>query len=319
MSQWVRLAFVGVLAGELTSGGCSGSRSFRSSQSGGHAANLPHIDPGKLGQYVGLIVLTVLAAFVLFFVLLYVSSVFRFILFESVVRKKCSIGQAWDRWQAPGRRYFLWQIVFQIAFGIVFAIMLGGPVGFAAAAGWLLHWREHLVLLVLGGIALFFCVLSLVLVAAVIHVMAKDFLVPVMALENLDFAEGWNRVLDIASREKGSFAIYILLKVGLALAAAVLFGIISVIVSVIVLIPAGIIGVAAVMMAKSAGMGWNVFTITAAIVAASIVLAILLYLMSLVSVPAIVFFPAYSIYFFSSRYPGLAQMLYSPAPIVEAT
>jgi hypothetical protein len=38
---------------------------------------------------------------------------------------------------------------------------------------------------------------------------------------------------------------------------------------------------------------------------------------SLVSVPAIVFFPAYSIYFFAGRYPALSAALY-PAPIAPS-
>jgi len=46
-----------------------------------------------------------------------------------------------------------------------------------------------------------------------------------------------------------------------------------------------------------------------------IVLAILLYVVSLISVPAIVFFPAYSIYFFASRYPALEAFLHPTPPI----
>jgi hypothetical protein len=43
-------------------------------------------------------------------------------------------------------------------------------------------------------------------------------------------------------------------------------------------------------------------------------LAIFLYLVSLVSVPAIVFFPAYSMYFFAARYPQLGSALYPALP-----
>jgi hypothetical protein len=37
------------------------------------------------------------------------------------------------------------------------------------------------------------------------------------------------------------------------------------------------------------------------------------YAVSLISVPVIVFFPAYSIYFFAARYPNLSRVVY-PAP-----
>ena len=44
-----------------------------------------------------------------------------------------------------------------------------------------------------------------------------------------------------------------------------------------------------------------------------------LYLVSLISVPAIVFFPAYSMYFFAGRYPRLAAALYPAPPITRAS
>jgi hypothetical protein len=60
-------------------------------------------------------------------------------------------------------------------------------------------------------------------------------------------------------------------------------------------------------------MVWNVSTVSLAIIVGSILLAILIYLVALVNVPATVFFPAFSIYFFASRYPKLDSLL-NPAP-----
>jgi hypothetical protein len=45
---------------------------------------------------------------------------------------------------------------------------------------------------------------------------------------------------------------------------------------------------------------------------------LLIYLIALVSVPATVFFPAYAIHFFASRYPNLNALL-NPAPTPAAT
>jgi hypothetical protein len=47
-------------------------------------------------------------------------------------------------------------------------------------------------------------------------------------------------------------------------------------------------------------------------VVGSILLAIFLYLIALISVPVIVFFPAYSIHFFAARYPALSTVPYPP-------
>jgi hypothetical protein len=41
---------------------------------------------------------------------------------------------------------------------------------------------------------------------------------------------------------------------------------------------------------------------------------VILYGVSLISVPVIVFFPAYSIYFFAARYPLLAKLVYPSPP-----
>ena len=74
------------------------------------------------------------------------------------------------------------------------------------------------------------------------------------------------------------------------------------------------------LIAKGAGMAfsWNVFTITALVVAGCVVFFVFFYCVSLISVPVIVFFPAYSIYFFASRYPKLAELIYpAPPPPIE--
>jgi len=69
---------------------------------------------------------------------------------------------------------------------------------------------------------------------------------------------------------------------------------------------------------KAAGLGWTVGTITLAVVAGCVVLAIFLFVMALIAVPVIVFFPAYSIYFFAARYPALSVVLYPPPPAPAA-
>jgi len=212
-SQWARLALVGILAAEVHSGGCS-FRNFnipmnRPRPRGDEflPTNFPHIDPAHLGQYLGLIAIAALLAVALIFVFLYISSVFRFILFASVLQKNCSIGEGWRRWQRTGGRFFLWQLVFQIVAGMFFLLLIGLPFAWAFGSGWAEHAKEHLGVLILGGIFLAGLVLFSLLVAVVIQVLAKDFLVPIMALEDLDFADGWNRLLPIVSNDFGKFVI----------------------------------------------------------------------------------------------------------------
>src|SRR5208283_761528 len=182
------------------------------------------------------------------------------------------------------------------------------------AAGWMTDIREHIGRLVVGVIFLVGLFGVFVLAAAVIQVLSKDFLVPIMALENLDFADGWHRLLAMIRPEKGRYALYLLLKLVLSIAAAILFGIIALIAAAFVVAPA----VVAVLAGRAAGMGWNVSTVSLAIIFGTLLLLVLMYLIALVCVPATVFFPAYAMYFFAARYPNLDALLNpSPPPAPE--
>ena len=317
--QWFRLAIVGMLAGELSSGGgCNGNfqfpartgRSdhfFSAVQSAIPMGNLPTAHPGL---FIGLVALLLIAAIVLMLVLMYVSSVFRFILFDSVVAKYCEIRGAWTRRQAAGFRLFLWQLLIFVVSIMALTIFVGIPAGLAFLMGWLKQPNQHLVPLILGGMLLFFILAALFVGWMLVYVLTKDFVVPQMALEDVSAFEAWRRLLPMLNTEKGPYAGYIGMKIVLALGAAIAIGIVATIVVIVLLLPATALGVVAVLGGKAAGLTWTLYTITLAIVVGSVLLVVLIYAVALVSVPAIVFFPAYSIYFFASRYPPLHALLH---------
>ena len=197
---------------------------------------------------------------------------------------------------------------------MLFRSLLGIPAAFALAMGWFNSPRDHVLPLVLGGIVVFFLVFLFFLIVAVVHVLTKDFVVPQMALENIGAVEGWRRLWPMIQAEQTGYAAYVGMKIVLAIGAGIVIGIASLILGLIVAIPALGLGIIAVITGKSAGMTWNVFTITVAIVVGCVLLAIFLFLTSLIAVPAIVFFPAYAIYFFAARYRPLSLMLYPPLP-----
>jgi hypothetical protein len=323
--QWSRLALVGILAAELHVGGCSVPNL------GGNWPHIPRKSPNEflpssslssglpsfgaarisehIGQFLGLIVVAVFVAIVMMFVFMYISSVFRFILFDSVLRRECSISEGWRKWHRAGGRFFLWQIVFLISTYFSLAVLIGIPLAVAAAAGWMKDITDHLGRLIVGVILLGGLLLLFVLAAFVVQVLARDFLVPIMALENLDFADGWHRLLKMIRLEKGRYAIYLLLKLVLSIAAGILFSILTIVPILFVAVPA----VIAVLAGKASGLGLTVTTISLAIILGTILLFALIYLVALVCVPATVFFPAYAIHFFASRYPNLDALL-NPAP-----
>jgi len=315
IGQWVRIALVGLLAGELSSGGGCNSIQFPTNTSGGihrfAGPALPNIPPGMLAALVGFLVVF---GILFWFLWIYLNSVMRFVLFDTVIAKECRIRRGWSARQRPGQHYFLWQLLFFFAFPLSLALLVGLPVLFGFALGWFKEPKQHLVGLILGGMALFFVFFAVLVVWLVVHVLTKDFVVPQMALEDISAFEGWRRLLPQLESEKGNYAGYIVMKIVMALGVAVVIGIITFIVILLVLIPVGGFGAIAVLGGKAAGLQWNLYTISVTVVVASVVLAFLVYVISLISVPAMIFFPAYSIYFFASRYAALDALLHPVRP-----
>lgn len=322
--QWARLAVVGLLAGEMSSGGsCNAPSNFQMPQipqnTGGQDHFLATVPWGAHpGLTAGLIAFLFVFGIVFWFGFVYVSSVMRFVLFDSLVEKQCRIRQFWGRRHAIGLRYFGWQLMLMLAMIVGITILIGVPAAFAFLLGWLKEPRQHLVPLILGGIALFLVFMLFGLTLLVVQVMTKDFVVPQMALENIGATEGWRRLLPRINREKGGYAGYIGMKIVMAIGAGILFTIVNFFVLLVLLIPIGGVGAIAVLVGKAAGLGWTAYTITLMVVFGAIALAILMYVIALVSVPVTVFFPAYSIYFFAARYQPLAALLFPPPPPVPS-
>jgi hypothetical protein len=314
--QWAKLALVGLLAGELTTGSCGNfhpNLQLPKRADSFLPAALPAINPVVLALMIALLIVIGFAFFMLLF---YLHSVMRFILFDSVITRQCEIGRQWNRRQGAALKYLVWQILFVLLTTAGLALLIGIPAMFAFAAGWLTKPKEHLAPLILCGMALFLVIMVFVLVCAVVQVFTRDFVVPQMALEDLSAFEAWGRLLPMLRAEKGSYLGYILMKMVMAFAVGIILGIIATIMILFALIPVGGFGAIAVLTGKAVGLQWNLYTITFAVVVGSFILGIIFYLVAIIAVPAIVFFPAYSFYFLASRYPRLAMALQPASPVL---
>ncbi len=316
-SFWWRVALLGLFTGEMSSGGgCNFNipSNWPPRQGGDqHLALLsrpfPNIDPHMLWV---LIPTLIVAGTVLMLVLVYVSSVLRFVLLEAVLNGQIRIREAWERWNDQGVRYFGFQLALMfVFFALAAAIFIpfvlitglsaikGGSAGLGAAV---------------GAVFLFFLAFLLLLIPYMaVHVLAKDFAVPVMALEGTTFGQAWRKVWSMVKGEFGSVLGYFGMKIVLTIGAGVIFGIIGAIVLIVILLPVGGAGFLAVLAGKSAGLGWNLYTITLAVCLGIIVVLIVLSVIALISVPVAMFFPAYALYFFAGRYQPLHDRLF-PAP-----
>jgi hypothetical protein len=310
----MRLAFAGLLAGEMSSfNGCNVRYPSGTQQRGSQhflGGSLPSQLTDHPALFAGLVIAFVVVMIALLVLFTYIGSVMRFILFDSIVARECHIRQGWARRKEPGFRLFVWQLWFMLATLAALLIVIGIPATCAAALGWFTHAGDHVLALVLGGIGSFLVLLVLVVFVGVVTVMTKDFVVPQMALENIAVMEGWRRLWLWIKHEKGGYAGYIGMKIVLAIAASIALLIVTLIAFLVLFVIIGGIALALVHGGKAAGWTWNPYTITLAAVMGCIALAILIFTAALISVPVIVFFPAYSIYFFAPRYSQLASLLW---------
>jgi len=319
--HWGRLALVALVTGEFAGGGGGG---------GGGSARFPVPEPvetkdlawlatsgptwARIVEYLPLILLAIGLVIALGLLWLYVASVCRFILLDTVIKNRCELRAGWRRWQPQGKSYFLWSIALGLAVLAALLLTIGGPVFLAWQAGIFREPKQHLVLLILGGVVLFFLFIGLIVAGAVVALLAKDFAVPIMALENRGITDAWQRLLPMLATEKLSFAGYVLMKIVLAVGSAILFGILSLLALLLLLVPLGIGGLAIYLLAKGLGLVWNFVTIGAVAVLAVAILLFILLIVAFISVPAVVFFQSYPLNFFGSRYPVLAALGFPPPP-----
>ncbi len=319
--HWLRLSVVCFLTGEITGGG--GGNGLQGlnftlpppphdGSGDSYLAALPGWMSKVPLEVIAWIALAATALALLVLILFYISSVFRFILFDAVLNDRCRLREGWRSWWRQGSSYFLWQIGFGFTTFAAVGILIGVPVLVAWRAGVFTNPDRHFVALIIGGFALFFAFVAVMIVSAIGSLFAKDFVVPVMAVEGHGVLEGWRRFLPMLSQEKGAYAFYVLMRIVLAIGSALLFGILDFMIVFALLIPIGLAGVVVYFVAKGAGVTWNPLTIALTVVCGCTVLLLLIGVTAFVSTPAMVFFQAYSMHFFGSRYPALGMLLSPP-------
>src|SRR5262249_23325080 len=111
--QWWRWAFVGFLAGEISSGGGFSLRLPAGPWPSPPPRIPPVLEPISTPVVVGLALLLLLA-FTLGVVFLYISSRTRFVLFDGIVNGECRIRDSWRKRGGPAYRYFVWQFALML-------------------------------------------------------------------------------------------------------------------------------------------------------------------------------------------------------------
>jgi hypothetical protein len=327
LKTWLKIGFIGLLSGGVAR--LNSSFNFRPpvfpSRGGGRLPEDPMAEITRaihsihLANYFHLIAAALITIVALSLVFLYLFCRFRFVLFDSIISGQAVVGRGWRRYASQGNRFFGFWLVFRLVNWAVMALIIGVPLWHAYKSGVFSGDDSLIVLLqMIASIAL--GAIAAGMVFAVISTLMKDFIMPIMALDDLTLGDAWTALWRVIASEPRAWAGYLGMKLVLTIGAAIalaIAGVIALIPAVVILgIPVGIlvgVGVAAL---KAAGMaaGIALFCVAGLVAAAG---ALCLYMV--LTAPITVFFASYAFYFFGGRYPKLGALLSpQPSPVPQA-
>jgi len=272
----------------------------------GEVSMQPGIERAKayISDHLWLVVLVILVGVGITVGGLYVRSVFRFILVDTIVTHEISVRTAWTQLRPLGRSYFRWLL--GLVASTAAALAATGFVAFeylrsAAAAG----TSSLAFSIVLVGILLFIALAGLVLMAIV--TLTDDLVVPLMYAEKLPLGAAWRKLARCLRFDAGAFTVYVLLRfvVSLGVAVLVLLLLFPILFSVFsgVILAVGLV----VLALKMVGLAWvwNGATILVASAAAMLLTGFLLVVLSTAGMPGQVLLQSFGMRFASPRFPSV--------------
>ena len=269
---------------------------------------------------IALIVIGVLACIAIGIYLFYLICRLRFAFFHCLAHQTKEIRPAWRLYRTAGMRYFLVNLVVGFIFICVF-VLVSLPFFF----GFYGLYQSHrtgvpfdlagFLLVLLPFIGVVFC---LCLIAVAVTVALQDFILPHMALENLTFGQAWAAVKPRIGAEKGTFALYIFLRLILPFLAAVALVIVAIIPLLIVF---------GILVLLVAGFHVLMENATGAVAFLWLSIEILLGLFGIVlgfivvvslGGPIATWIRNYALLFYGGRYQALGDILSPPTPAAAA-
>jgi hypothetical protein len=325
LGAWLKIGLIGLMGGgAIVSSGGSNFRAPVIPRSGPHG-DLPRnaedilraIRNIHLADYFHVIVIVIGVIVVFALIFLYLFCRFRFILFDSVVTAQPEIERGWRKYESQANRYFGFWLVFRLVTWGALVLVVGVPLWKAYKSG-IFSGDNSLPIFfaMIASVALGALVVGIAF--AVVSTLAKDFVMPVMALDDLSVGDAWSAVWRVAASEPGAWAGYMGMKLlcafGSSIALTIAFVIAAIPLVIVIGIPVGILAVLGVVAFKAIGA---VFGIIIFCVAVLLAVAGFICLLLILTAPISVFFTSYALYFFGGRYPKLAALLY-PQPLPPA-
>jgi hypothetical protein len=299
---------------ELANFSFSFSSPGHSSHGGGHA-------PMFTAAILAIIFTCVVVGLIVGAVLFYLSSRLQFTIFHVVLRSETQVAPIWRRYAAAAWRWMGLKLLFFLAaLACVTPIFIPAVLYFIHAISLQSHGdHSHIVSFILTMFAFVVTVVLFVITIAVVTILLRDFAVPSMALEGTPLRETVRRVIALVRAETGQVALYVLLRVCLAIAGTFTSYLLLGVLALIVGAPLGGVGYGLWREFHLAGAGAH-----AGMIAGWVLLALALLAVIAVGVICLfgylfTFLQAYAIFFLGGRYPLMGQLLTEPpAPVVPA-
>jgi hypothetical protein len=293
---------------------------FQFGGTGGHAShhhsNL-YPPPTLTSGWITLVVVCVIAAMALGCVVYYLVTRLRFSYFHCLIHNTKEIRSGWRLYSSQAKRFFWLNLAVGFCFLLV-TVLIALPF---VAGFWKIFRNVHsgghpdvgsILILVLPLIPI---ILLLVLAAISADLILRDLMLPHFALENATAGEAWTAVWTRIKAEKGSFAVYALLRILLPMAALVVAFMVLIIPG--ILFFAVVIGVEVGLHAvlSNASSVAALFGVALQVLIGMVAFAIALLVGIAVGGPVGTAIRQYALMFYGSRYQPLANLLWPPASL----
>jgi hypothetical protein len=268
-------------------------------------------------QYVerhpSLIFLTIMLALAVGLCFLYLRSVSRFILVDSLVKREVAPSRSWSALRLLGQSYFSWLVATLAGLGLAISAMI--LAAFAGLRGTSGPGTGRLI-----ATAFLVLILSLVVVigvvVALLIMLTDDLVVPLMYANHLPLPVAWGELWRKMRDDSTSFAVYVSFRfvLSVAVSVAVLLFLVPLLVS--VFSGAVIVAASVVLAVHLAGFTWvwTVPTIFLALTALVLLIAILVILLSVVGMPGQVFLQSLGLRFIAARSSSLTVLCAASSP-----
>ncbi len=258
-------------------------------------------------QHPSLIFLVIVFALALGLCFLYLRSVFRFILVDSLVTTEVAPRRAWSALRGLGESYFWWLAGTLGGLAATFSLMVivalpGLQAASASGPGKLFATASLALILSL--------IVLLGLAVALLIMLTDDLVVPLMYADRLPLPSAWRELWQKMRHDPASFAVYILLRFLLSVGVSV--AVLLFLVPLLVGLFSGAIILAAVVVLALHLVGltwvWSLPTISLALAALAVLISVLVILLSTVGMPGQVFLQDFSLRFIAARSPSLEAL-----------